>query len=192
MNETDVRSRILAVATRLFGQQGYGATSVREVVDGAGVTKPTLYYWFANKEALFVEAVRAQVEVLRGIVADTLCCEQVGLEQRLSDFLERYIRSARNDVDGVRLMLTAHHPSGDGQPDIDILTVQRDQLSAVVDVIERARRSGEVRSDVDSNVAALSLVGAANLHIVAALHGVPLPEDIHVRIVRTFLHGVLS
>ncbi|MCA9571717.1 MAG: helix-turn-helix transcriptional regulator, partial [Myxococcales bacterium] len=40
MNETDARSRILAEATRLFGCKGFGATSVREVVDAAGVTKP--------------------------------------------------------------------------------------------------------------------------------------------------------
>ena len=48
MNETDVRSRILAVATRLFGQQGYGATSVREVAEA--VREPSTRHEVASEE----------------------------------------------------------------------------------------------------------------------------------------------
>lgn len=51
------RERILREATRLFGHAGYAGASVREVVEAAGVTKPTLYYYFKNKEDLFRQAV---------------------------------------------------------------------------------------------------------------------------------------
>ena len=43
---------IARVAARLFAAQGYDATSVREIVEAAGVTKPTLYYHFGSKEGL--------------------------------------------------------------------------------------------------------------------------------------------
>ncbi|HEY5996453.1 MAG TPA: TetR/AcrR family transcriptional regulator [Candidatus Deferrimicrobiaceae bacterium] len=55
----DVRSRLLAGATGLFARKGYAATTVREIVEAAGVTKPVLYYYFANKEALYLELMRA-------------------------------------------------------------------------------------------------------------------------------------
>jgi AcrR family transcriptional regulator len=33
-------------------KKGYTATSVRKIVEEAGVSKPSLYYYFGNKEEL--------------------------------------------------------------------------------------------------------------------------------------------
>ena len=41
---------ILQAAVRLFARKGYEATSTREIVEAAGVTKPMIYYYFKNKE----------------------------------------------------------------------------------------------------------------------------------------------
>ena len=38
------KERILIAAATLFANKGYAGTSVREIVEAAGVTKPTLYY----------------------------------------------------------------------------------------------------------------------------------------------------
>ena len=53
------RQRLLAAATDLFTQRGYAATTVREIVGAAGVTKPVLYYYFRNKEGIYLELMRA-------------------------------------------------------------------------------------------------------------------------------------
>ena len=45
-------AHIARVAARLFADRGYDATSVREIVEAAGVTKPTLYYHFGSKQGL--------------------------------------------------------------------------------------------------------------------------------------------
>jgi AcrR family transcriptional regulator len=47
-----VARHIARAAARLFAARGYDATSVREIVEAAGVTKPTLYYHFGSKEGL--------------------------------------------------------------------------------------------------------------------------------------------
>ena len=49
---SSVARHIARVAARLFAQHGYDATSVREIVEAAGVAKPTLYYYFRSKEGL--------------------------------------------------------------------------------------------------------------------------------------------
>jgi AcrR family transcriptional regulator len=51
------RERLLAAATELFTTRGYAATSVREIVERAGVTKPVLYYHFASKEGIYLALV---------------------------------------------------------------------------------------------------------------------------------------
>jgi TetR/AcrR family transcriptional regulator len=48
----DTRSQLLDQAVRLFAARGVDAVGIQEVVEGAGVTKPTLYHYFGSKEGL--------------------------------------------------------------------------------------------------------------------------------------------
>src|SRR5579872_3086752 len=67
--------RILDVADRLFAQRGFAATTVRDVVAGAGYTTTAVYARFGRKAGLFITALeRAQLrhkllwrEVLDGV-----------------------------------------------------------------------------------------------------------------------------
>jgi len=66
---------IASTAARLFAERGYDATSVREIVEAAGVTKPTLYYHFRSKEglaqALVSDPLNALAETIRRIDRET-------------------------------------------------------------------------------------------------------------------------
>lgn len=46
------RERILDVSLRLFTEQGYDGTSLREIAEELGVTKAALYYHFKTKEEI--------------------------------------------------------------------------------------------------------------------------------------------
>ena len=50
---TDTRQLILHAALKRFADAGYAATSVQHIVDDAKVSKPALYYHFADKAGLF-------------------------------------------------------------------------------------------------------------------------------------------
>jgi AcrR family transcriptional regulator len=52
---TDMRERILDVALELFNEQGYDATSLREIAERLGVTKAALYYHFKSKADILLE-----------------------------------------------------------------------------------------------------------------------------------------
>lgn len=51
------REKIVTAARELFIAQGYGATSLQEVADRAGVAVQTVYFVFRNKRALFQDVV---------------------------------------------------------------------------------------------------------------------------------------
>jgi AcrR family transcriptional regulator len=51
----DARERLVAVATKLFGERGYYQTGTEEIVRRSGVTRGSLYHHFADKAALFEE-----------------------------------------------------------------------------------------------------------------------------------------
>src|SRR4051812_47767822 len=49
------RAQILEAALKLFSHKGYGATSVRDIAEEAGLSKGNVYHHFADKEAIFRE-----------------------------------------------------------------------------------------------------------------------------------------
>jgi AcrR family transcriptional regulator len=60
--------RILATALDLFAIKGYDATSVREICESAGITKPTLYHFFGSKDGVLQALVQTGFEQYRGMV----------------------------------------------------------------------------------------------------------------------------
>ena len=46
------------MALRVFGEQGFHDTSMNDIAEAAGVTKPVLYQHFGSKRALFLEVLR--------------------------------------------------------------------------------------------------------------------------------------
>ena len=57
------RAQLIAAATRLFADADFDAVTIARVADAAGVAKGTAYIYFATKETLFVELVRAELTV---------------------------------------------------------------------------------------------------------------------------------
>src|SRR5881409_50065 len=52
------RERVLQAADRLWGERGVRGASLDDIAREAAVTKPTVYYYFADKSALFTAAAR--------------------------------------------------------------------------------------------------------------------------------------
>src|ERR1700744_4306168 len=50
--ELDGRERILIEATRLFAQKGFDGTSLQDVADASGVSKPAVLHHFGSKDEL--------------------------------------------------------------------------------------------------------------------------------------------
>jgi len=50
--QSDTKQRILQTARELFARQGVQQTSLQEIADRLGITKPALYYHFASREDL--------------------------------------------------------------------------------------------------------------------------------------------
>jgi AcrR family transcriptional regulator len=51
------RHQLFAVALELFAHRGYRATTMDDIAEAAGVTKPLLYQHFSSKRALYLELV---------------------------------------------------------------------------------------------------------------------------------------
>ena len=75
--------RILQDSWVLFQRKGYRGVSVDEICDICEITKPTLYYYFKNKETLFVEVLVRRIEGFH---------QAIELEGEIEDILVRVAR----------------------------------------------------------------------------------------------------
>ena len=64
------RETILARAAELFARRGYTATSMNEVAEACGVSKPSLYHYVRDKHQLLAEIAEAHVARLLALVAE--------------------------------------------------------------------------------------------------------------------------
>lgn len=186
--ESDRRSHILEVAARLFAHRGYGSTSVREVVEAAGVTKPTLYYYFDSKEALFREVVAWKLAQ-----GSTTMADAVGGGGSAVDILRRIIKAwlvgAAADPDGTRLILTCGLPKADG-PQVDVMARHLKTLEPLEALVAQGQAEGTLRRDIEPRSAVLALMGSVHLQLMALVMGHPFDEAFVDTLLDIWLHGV--
>jgi AcrR family transcriptional regulator len=86
-----VRQQIVEQAERLFAEQGYAATSLQDIADAVGLTRPALYHYFRRKD-----------DILAGLVNEIV----VGAAAEVARIAEHRDRSATGRLrDIVRLMV---------------------------------------------------------------------------------------
>ena len=71
--ENAIATKLLDAAVRLFAHKGYPATSTREIVEAAGVTKPMLYYYFQSKEGLLAAAIGHFLDAFHERLRQVVC-----------------------------------------------------------------------------------------------------------------------
>ncbi len=66
------RETILARAAELFAQRGYSATTMNQVAEACGLSKPALYHYYKDKYALLVSIADTHVSRLEALVGGVL------------------------------------------------------------------------------------------------------------------------
>jgi AcrR family transcriptional regulator len=98
------RLQLLEVARDRFAQKGFTATSMDEIAEAAGVTKPVLYQHFPSKRALYVELLEDTGRQLLTSLADATGRAGSGRE-RVELGFRAYFNFAVNNRSSFRLLL---------------------------------------------------------------------------------------
>jgi TetR/AcrR family transcriptional regulator len=151
-SEGDARERLLRAALKLFTQSGYAATSVRELVEEAGVTKPVLYYYFKNKEGIYSEIVKTHFTSIDALFDYYLKCPG-SVSERLTSLFDRILVFVIENTDFVRLMHAIYYGPPQGAPYFDFETFCHDVHGFIAAMIEEGVRSGEFRRHNASDTA---------------------------------------
>lgn len=99
------RERLLAAMLRAASQLGYRETNVQDVIERAGVSRPTFYEHFNNKEDCFLAAFDATTTRLRERVSSAARKGGDNLRDRLRFGLETVLHFAATERDAARTVI---------------------------------------------------------------------------------------
>ena len=187
---TDPRQKILDAALKIFARNGYAGASVQEIVDQAGVTKPTLYYHFKSKAGLFQalvdHAADERYRVMRGAVE-----QHASLEKQLVAVPDALIRFTSERRDLMRLVFYYWFAApGEFPHDIHCRKGWRNR-DYFVSVIKNGIKKGELDTHYDGIELASGIMSQIFLYSMSQLIDPKFSRKPRLaqRIVRLYLDG---
>ena len=125
---------ILQTAQRLFDEQGYDATSLRQIADAVGMTKAAVYYHYPAKEHLLVELTRPMLEAMSELVT-RLRTGSADSAAALAAYLDLFIDHLPV------VMLLARDPATQNHPDVG------QRARTLVDAVQRLVAGADATSE---------------------------------------------
>ena len=89
---TDTRQRIQEVARDLFARQGVQRTSLQDIADELGITKPALYYHFSSREDLVRSILVPLIEEGERFVVDQENLGKIDVRELLEGYFDFHYR----------------------------------------------------------------------------------------------------
>jgi len=160
-SQDSVRQRLLAAATDLFARKGYAATTVREIVDSAHVTKPVLYYYFQNKEGIYLELMRQTFSNVDYLV-DFPREEKGASREKLLHFCDQAFSLFLENIEAVRIMYAIYYGPHQGAPFFDFDAYHLKFQEAIRALVAEGIRKGEFRKGEAENTT-WAILGAVNV-----------------------------
>jgi AcrR family transcriptional regulator len=144
-SDLPARPRVLAAATKLFTARGYAATSVREIVEAAGVTKPVLYYYFGSKEGIYLEILQDGFRDFTKLLDE--CPNYRGsVKERILHLADEAYKLWCSHIEAARLMQSIYYGPPQGAPFFDFEVYHERFYETVKDLVEHGIKAGEFRT----------------------------------------------
>lgn len=86
-----VREKVLGAAVHLFAEYGYHAATMRDIARMAGIQAASIYYHYANKQALLIEIMENHMRQLNANL-ERIVSKQGDVLQRLHEAIANHIR----------------------------------------------------------------------------------------------------
>lgn len=182
------RQYIFESAARVFTQKGYHKTTVEEIAAAIGVSKGTIYYYFKNKEELYLAIIREGVDLFHEQLAKT-AEGPAGPQDKIKELIRGHFIFCGREKDLVFLFLK-ELGSTDFSREI-LADMLAKCLKVFRDVIEEGISKGVFRP-VNSEITTSALFGMLTItafHYLSYSREIPL-EPVSTALEDIFFNGI--
>ena len=147
----EVRKKVIAVAHNIFHEKGFRDTRVSDIAFALGVTKPTIYHYFAGKDDLFAAVAEHERKILEDMIfqafqgRDFLAGAEIFFNTIITEHLEK--------IGPENIAITTKNEKLK-----KIIADDRDQFLAIITgFLHKRKEIGEIRRDADEYCLACAL-----------------------------------
>jgi AcrR family transcriptional regulator len=161
----DVQERLLKSALKLFSQKGYAA-SIREIAEDSGTTLPSIYYYFGNKEGLYVALLQKHLSAFDSVVKmEENDHDFSSVREKLKSFTMTTYMMIIGNLEFLRVTHAISYGPPEGAPPFNIEPYSRKFSDFITGLISTGIENGEFRSGNASHMA--FLIQAASQHMLS-------------------------
>jgi AcrR family transcriptional regulator len=143
------RRNILEVATRHFAEKGYSGARIDEIAAETATSKRMIYYYFKDKEELFVAVLEHAYSRIRQLESE-LHVDELDPEAALAKIVGFTFDYDNANPDFVRLVVIENIHRGRRMVQSTVISeLNVSVISALERICERGRKSGVFRPDID-------------------------------------------
>lgn len=150
---------LLSNAIQLFSRGGFRETSLQEIADELGITRPLFYYYFESKEDLLWRIIGHLGDTLLEQARPIAVAEEPPI-RRLTLLFERHVGTLLENVDAFRIYFAERNQLS-GKRDLRLKRGERLYHELITEVITEGQRLGEIRPG-DAHLATRLAMGTAN------------------------------
>ncbi|PRY10969.1 TetR family transcriptional regulator [Pontibacter ummariensis] len=188
---SDNRSTILHCSLSLFAAKGYDAVGVQQIVETAGIKKPTLYHYFGNKRGVLEALMQEQFAPFLATLSRA--ASYAGdLPLTMQRVVESYFQFAVRQPTLYQMHLAAWYGNPENEAAQVILPTIRAQHQLLEQMFQQAARDhGNMRGR--HQVYAATFLGMINTYIVQAQHHqLALNAETVKKALQQFSYGIYS
>jgi len=171
----DKRTRILEAATRVFARTGYHDARISDIAAEAGIAYGLVYHYFKNKEevlgSIFEERWAGFLELLDAIAADP-----APTAAKLRSVANVIVAAYRRSPEWVKVFVLEIQRSKQFAEPGQIRAVGR-FFRTLARILSAGQEAGEIRSDLDPEVASYVFVGGLEIVLTGLVLEVIQPGD---------------
>jgi AcrR family transcriptional regulator len=152
-----VEREILERAAELFAERGFAGTTVQDIADALGMSRPALYYYVKSKEVILQQLVE-NLSINDAKVLEKIASRRSGepVEKLREMALQLATNAGSNPHQTQILAQSKHHlPEGIAELNND---AERSIAKRIMAVLEAGTAKGQFR-DVDPHTASLAIIG---------------------------------
>ena len=181
----------MQAALKSFADRGYAATSVRQIVSAANVSKPALYYYFKDKAGLF-NALVEQAHDERFHLMQQAAERGETLAQKLEEIAAAIFDFSVRNRNLMRLAFaTAFAASGEAPGQTKCREKGQRTFEFFRGLIQAGQQTGQLDRRFSVEELTMGIYGQLNSHVMMRLlvPECPLTRQTAKQIVRLFLEG---
>lgn len=194
MSGSERKRQIVQATLAIMAEQGLAGTTTRRIAEKVGVSEPALYKYFPGKKELILEALDAVGELFYETLSSA--AEKGGGEvtERIYRMSDAYYEFVVTHPDESMLLFEAVT----GARDPDIRAALSDKMVSFTTILslmfEEGKKSGVVRKDLDTTVAAWQILSLGLTLAFASLMGLNevLTREKALLAVREVLENIVS